>query len=71
MKAAPKSAFLKPPADPEATSGRPAPAGRLDAAKREPSSERKAGFAPAAYYRQGVLVPGGPATRTMPRARKK
>ncbi|MFN0038916.1 MAG: hypothetical protein ACKVP2_05365 [Burkholderiales bacterium] len=34
-------------------------------------SSRPSGFAPAAYYRQGVLVPGGPRLRQDMRGRKK
>ncbi len=33
--------------------------------------ERKTGFAQGTYYRQGVLVPGGPHKGPMPRSRSR
>jgi hypothetical protein len=58
-------------------SDRPATATDKNEASRPESStksgepERKSGFAQGTYYRQGVLVPGGPHKGPMPRTRSR
>ncbi len=56
---------------------RPAAVADKNAASQPESStksgepERKSGFAQGTYYRQGVLVPGGPHKGAMPRSRSR
>jgi hypothetical protein len=49
------------------------PAADKDAASPAKSDkpEHKTGFAQGTYYRQGVLVPGGPHKGSMPRSRSR
>lgn len=42
-----------------------------DSSTKSGKTERKAEFAQATYYRQGVLVPGGPHKGPMPRSRSR
>jgi len=44
-------------------------ASRSESGAKSGESERKTGFAQGTYYRQGVLVPGGPHKGSMPRSR--
>jgi hypothetical protein len=65
------------PHQPEKIPDQPAAAVDKDAASPPESStksskpESKVGFAQGTYYRQGVLVPGGPHKGPMPRSRSR
>ena len=61
------------PRQPGETLDKPAAAADKDAASPAKSDkpEHKTGFAQGTYYRQGVLVPGGPHKGPMPRSRSR
>lgn len=65
------------PRQPKRNPDQPATEVRKDAASHTDSStksgkpERKAEFAQGTYYRQGVLVPGGPHKSPVPRSRNR
>jgi hypothetical protein len=44
---------------------------QTDSSEKSGKPEHKAGFAPGTYYRQGVLVPGGPHKGPMPRSKSR
>lgn len=46
-------------------------ASHIDSSTKSDKPERKTEFAQGTYYRQGVLVPGGPHKGPMPRSRNR
>jgi len=75
MSAGRKAKSEKSPAhgQPGETSVQPASAAADKNASSPAKSDKpeKTGFAPGTYYRQGVLVPGGPHKGPMPRSRSR